>query len=626
MPRGDGATTPRDGGITPRGSAAAAAAGKENVANSRPGSASGPPKLSSANRAEERKAKAALKQAPPAILEQRSAERLGDSTAEEAKRLSDAMDAEANEPMTSCPIALALRGEERDYARFEGVLEAKLSAKPHKTLNEMKEALETQKSVIKELRSVGKALLHNAKAAETVASDFTSQHEAAAAKVEGERDEARQELADTATSLAALKQEKTEVDARLNSALASFAAVDEQRRATVEERDAARAQAAVKGAAEEECRRELEQCRQDWNASKAEVEQLRAEQAEKQALMDKEMNDMREALGKEMVAAREAGSKLASATEEVRHTRLPLLTSSFSYTYARAHTRAHARARAHTHTHTQVTSLRTKTAVMEESLRMSKQEAERLEGERASKAAEAQALERDKASLAVRVEEMQRRLDDKEAQHAEAFKSLAAGQEMQASRVKELLDEKESALAGAAQARAALEEVQAQLTAASAAEQALKADARVREAAMERAEADLEAKTGEAAALRSEIAAKEEARQAAAAAVAVLEAECNVYREHAQQALPEKLRELLETKMQADKDSADQAASAHMQLAMAHAANLELEGKDALLAQLRAEVADLRARLVRSETARRRLHNQNQDLRGNIRHCVPAPS
>ena len=45
-----------------------------------------------------------------------------------------------------------------------------------------------------------------------------------------------------------------------------------------------------------------------------------------------------------------------------------------------------------------------------------KQEAERLEGERASKAAEAQALERDKASLAVRVEEMQRRLDEKEAQ------------------------------------------------------------------------------------------------------------------------------------------------------------------------------------------------------------------
>ena len=625
MPRGDGATTPRDGGITPRGSAAA---GKENVGNSRPGSAGGPPKLSSANRAEERKAKAALKQAPPAILEQQSAERLGDSTAEEAKRLSDAMDAEANEPMPSCPIALALRGEERNYARFEGVLEAKLSAKPHKTLSEMKEALETQKSVIKELRSVGKALLHNAKAAETVASDFTSQHEAAAAKVEGERDEARQELADTATSLAALKQEKTEVDARLNSALASFAAVDEQRRATLEERDAARAQAAVKGAAEEECRRELEQCRQDWNASKAEVEQLRAEQAEKQALMDKEMNDMREALGKEMVAAREAGSKLASATEEVGHTRLPLLTRSFSYTYllTRSFSDTYARARAHTHTHTQVTSLRTKTAVMEESLRMSKQEAERLEGERASKAAEAQALERDKASLAVRVEEMQRRLDDKEAQHSEAFKSLAAGQEMQASRVKELLDEKESALAGAAQARAALEEVQAQLTAASAAEQALKADARVREAAMERADADLEAKTGEAAALRSEIAAKEEARQAAVAAVKVLEAECNVYREHAQQALPDKLRELLETKMQADKDSADQAASAHMQLAMAHAANLELEGKDALLAQLRAEVADLRAKLVRSETARRRLHNQNQDLRGNIRHCVPAPS
>ena len=41
-------------------------------------------------------------------------------------------------------------------------------------------------------------------------------------------------------------------------------------------------------------------------------------------------------------------------------------------------------------------------------------------------------------SLGVRLEEMQRRLDEREAQHSEAMKSLAVGQEMQSNRLKEL--------------------------------------------------------------------------------------------------------------------------------------------------------------------------------------------
>jgi len=46
----------------------------------------------------------------------------------------------------------------------------------------------------------------------------------------------------------------------------------------------------------------------------------------------------------------------------------------------------------------------------------------------------------------------------------------------------------------------------------------------------------------------------------------VLEAECNVYREHAEQALPEKLREMFEAKIAADKENADRTAASHMQV------------------------------------------------------------
>jgi hypothetical protein len=76
------------------------------------------------------------------------------------------------------------------------------------------------------------------------------------------------------------------------------------------------------------------------------------------------------------------------------------------------------------------------------------------------------------------------------------------------------------------------------------------------------------------------------------------------------QALPDKLRELLEARMP-DKCVGDaQGSAAHMQLAIAHAANLEIEGKAALVDQLRAEVLELTAKLRKSETARRVLHNQ----------------
>ena len=43
-----------------------------------------------------------------------------------------------------------------------------------------------------------------------------------------------------------------------------------------------------------------------------------------------------------------------------------------------------------------------------------------------------------------------------------------------------------------------------------------------------------------------------------------------------------RIKELLETKMAADKESADRAAAAHMQLAVAHAANADMEGQTAL--------------------------------------------
>jgi hypothetical protein len=523
------------------------------------------------------------------IFEQKSSELADSLAAADAagKRLSDAMDeeAEALPPLTTCPIALALRGEDRDYSRVEGVLETKLSGKPPAGIQGMKERLEEQKLVIKDLRAVGKTLLSRCGEAEQVAAAFIAQHETAAAKVEAERDTLLSERDAANAHMAALGLEKDDVEKRLNSALASFAAVDEQRRAGLEERDSARAQLALKTAAEESCRQELRQATADLAASKLATEQLRNTLETRQMTMDKEMNDLRESLGREMVAVHEANSKLTAAQEDL-------------------------------------TGLRTKVAVAEESLKLAKSEQERLEAEKTSKAQELQTSERDRAALGVRLEEMQRSLDVRDSRHTEAMRSLAVGQEMQAARVKELGEEKEAVIAATAKLRAEWDALQAELSKCKGSEHELRTELRIKDSQLERANADVEAKAAECLGLKAELLAKEEARQSSAAAVAVLEAECNVYRQHAQQALPDKIRELFETKMAADKECADRAAAAHLQLAVAHMANVEMEGHSALCDKLRAEVCDLKARLQKSEGARRKLHNLNQELRGNIRTFV----
>jgi len=311
--------------ITPQNSGAKRARsvhssnGKENQTNSRPNSDSA---AKMAARAEARNASRLHKPlSAQTIFEQKSAEgkELAGAAPDGVKRLSDAMEEEVEslEPLTSCPIALALRGSDRDYGRVEGVLETKLPGKKPTGIKELNERLEAQKNVVMQLRAVGKTLLSRCQEAESVAASFTSQHEAAAAKVEAERDEVRAERDAANAQVASLTEEKNAVETRLNSALASFAAVDEQRRTGLEERDAARAQAALKAEAEESCRKELEQCTQSLAASKSEASELRASMETRQIAVDKEMNDLREHLGKEMVAAREASSKLTTATNEL---------------------------------------------------------------------------------------------------------------------------------------------------------------------------------------------------------------------------------------------------------------------------------------------------------------------
>jgi len=337
--------------------------GKENVANSRPNSGSS---AKMAARAEARNSRMAKPLTAQTIYEQKSVE-MADASLKcdsNAKKLCDDMDAEIEplEPLTSCPIALALRGEDRDYSRIEGVLETKLVVKPATSLKEMKDRIEAQKGVVKELRTVGKALLTRSQEAEKVAAEFTQQHEAAAARVEGERDSVTAERDAANIKVSTITQEKSDGETRLNSALASFAALDEQRKANLEERDSARAQLALKTAAEDSCRKELGQSTHDLAASKSETEQLRTTLETRQIAMDKEMNDMRENLGKEMVAGREANSKLSAAT-------------------------------------TELTDLRTKYAVTDESLKLSRSEAERLETEKSSKIHELQAAQTEKVRL-----------------------------------------------------------------------------------------------------------------------------------------------------------------------------------------------------------------------------------
>ena len=302
-----------------RSSSAVSSNGKENAnPNSRPNSGSRA-ESSSAKMAMRAAARNASRLTKPllnqTIHEQKSSELLDTTT----KCLSDEMDQDAEplEPRTACPIALALRGADRDYSRIEGVLETKLSGKPSSTLKEMKDRIEEQKQVVKELRTVGKTLLSNCSEAEKVAAAFTAEHEAAAAKVEAERDAVQAERDAANEKVTTLREEKSELEKRLNSAIANFAAVDEQRRATLEERDQVRAQLAEKSAAESSCRKELDHTLHCLAALKVETEQLRSSLEARQIAMDKEMSDMRESLGREMVAAREAGSKLTSATLEL---------------------------------------------------------------------------------------------------------------------------------------------------------------------------------------------------------------------------------------------------------------------------------------------------------------------
>jgi len=106
------------------------------------------------------------------------------------------------------------------------------------------------------------------------------------------------------------------------------------------------------------------------------MEQLRNMLETRQMTMDKEINDLRESLGREMVAVHEANSKLTAANEELTglRTKVDIYLSAYTYahgcmhraphkggyiykcihihTWLHAQGYIHARARAHTHTHT----------------------------------------------------------------------------------------------------------------------------------------------------------------------------------------------------------------------------------------------------------------------------------
>ena len=137
--------TPQSSGA-PRARSVHSSNGKENQANSRPNSDSA---AKMAKRAEARNASRLHKPlSAQTIFEQKSAEgkELGSVGEEGVKRLSDAMDEEAEplEPLTCCPIALALRGTDRDYTRVEGVLDTKLPGKKPTGIKELNERLEVR--------------------------------------------------------------------------------------------------------------------------------------------------------------------------------------------------------------------------------------------------------------------------------------------------------------------------------------------------------------------------------------------------------------------------------------------------------------------------------------------------
>eukprot|EP00960_Hanusia_phi_P077133 768653-Hanusia_phi.AAC.2 len=320
----------------------------------------------------------------------------------ESKRTSGEMklDDLKEEPIPGDPeLVRELRASEINY---EEILKTKISA-AGKTLNDQKQRMAEQKSLILKLREALQDLLDKR---ETLIRRYAGEKLEMSTKMEelekriGDMDAQinalNAKLKEQEEAYGRLQEEVKEKEEKIVSMEKDRASEMLEKRRVMDERDIAKAEAAVlKG--------ELESSRKEAEGAKKEVNELSEAVEKKQVAHDKELNELREKLGQEMVAAHEARSK-------------------------------------HTATQEQLTELKTKFAVLEENHKTSKSELERLEGEKKERQEKIDKLEQEKTTSATKLEDMQARMDAREQQHNDAIKSLAMGQELQNTRIKELTE------------------------------------------------------------------------------------------------------------------------------------------------------------------------------------------
>ena len=286
---------------------------------------------------------------------------------------------------------------------------------------------------------------------------------------------------------------------------------------------------------------------------------------------DKELNELRTQLGAEMVSSHEHKSKYTALNEL------------FS-------------------------DLKTRSAVLDEQCRNGRSEIERLEREREDWRQQVAGLTQDKEAAAARLAESQARCDAQEVQHQDTVRSLMSGQELQLLRLRELTAERDNLATEAARWRRETEEqaeegrrVQVEL-------ERTTAELRIAEAELRHVSSSLDGAGRDADALRSQLQEAVRTRGETSERLAVVEAEFKVYKEQAKFPHMEQL-ELL-CKLQVQSDGLQQARGA---------AEAALQEQRREVERLREEAVELNRRLAAAEAARRKLHNELQEMRGNVR-------
>jgi kinesin family protein C1 len=467
------------------------------------------------------------------------------------------------------PLAVELKQSEIDY---KAALAIKIKSTGRSRKDE-EAKMQQQKDLIIHLR---KALSDLVDKRDAIVSRFVDQHEASSAA----KEEANARIAELEADVARVSAEMATGQEAFAALQAQFDTLEANHKETVElnaQSEAALVSEKAARAAEQKEAAQVRAERESVTAERDTAKSLAVERQEKldsqQVKHESELEALRTQLGQEMVAAHENKTKFNNLSEEFAE-------------------------------------LKTKFAVMEEAWKASKAEVERLQAVEASHKESATKLQEEKDALSKNLIEMQARMDAKEQGHADAVKGMVMGQELQATRIKELEAARGEAQEEVRAAKAEVDEVQTALAQERSAAQQAGIELRLAETQLQQMTQNLEAKAAEAEAMRVEMAAIVQDKQKMSEAMAVLQTEYEMYKKQVG---------LQETQMdQIEKLCKAQAESMQVQAAK-NATEADLLRERALVDQLKAQLDEAKMKLHKAETARRKVFNELQEVKGNIR-------